>query len=295
MFVLLRVVYVDDITDMLWAPFYSVVEVGSRHVCAPFASSLMQVLMLPHHATPWQRDSHAFPRGNSRHRNLSLRMRRRVPCPRTKHLPPSLGSGDFRMVKGIVEEPKPLVHTLRCTSFVQAHREEGNESRAGAIASSPSLGSNGCVAGIDNDASIGTSLPSLGSSQMDATNVANDSVDAPMPCCDGSERDDDNSASALPFFCSVQLDAMNTGHHIGETSLSSLGSSGQQDTSHDSPVRRAVGLPAKARKMLTWERWFLALVLLCATLMDRTHENLAQHSKDYIRDTAMFDYMSGQD
>ena len=169
-----------------------------------------------------------------------MRRRRAVTRPRAKRLPPSLGSGDF------VAQP------VRRTIFVQAHRDDANENHASAIASLPPLGRNESVTAIEREVTMDTSLESLCSGQMDGT-----SVETPLPSLGSRESvagggNDDHIEGLLPSFCSVQLDDMNAGHHIGETSLSSLGSSGQEDTSQDSPMRRAVGLPAKARKMPTW-------------------------------------------
>jgi len=188
-----------------------------------------------------------------------MRRRRAVTRPRAKHLPPSApsqSSGDF------VAQP------VRCVAQP-------------IIAHAPSQ-SNECVVAIEKEVTMDISLESLCSRPLDATNVGNCSVETTLPPlgsreCVAGGGNDDNIDRPLLCLGSAQLDAMKVGHYSGEASLPSLGGSGQEDTSQDSSVRR--GLPAKARKMRTWERWCLALVLLCATLMDRSYENFAQSAR----------------
>ena len=221
-------------------------------------------MMLQYQANPWEPDVSARSRGARGRSSLArhLRSRRAAKLPCARHLPPSLGSGEVGTGACAAGRTDSLADPVRCTICVQAHCDDAD----------------------GNPVSKVTSLPSLGSSEDAPGTKSHDNTDVPLPSPGNSPSE-----------------AINDSHHRTETSLPSLGSSEHsalvlgRDTSQDVSSRFAVGLPAKARKMQAWERWLLALVLLCTMLMDGVYESFAKSSQDYIRDTEMFDFASGQD
>ena len=69
----------------------------------------------------------------------------------------------------------------------------------------------------------------------------------------------------------------------------------KRDTDQEEQDYRRMGLPAKARKMKVWERWFLLLALTCVVLMHRLYAQLEQSSMEYIEESGIFDHASADD